>query len=399
MPVYWNRSESQRMILRRLFWTFTLRMLFGVVALLAMLLAFWTTHYHRMQANSAILNRISTHFGSSRGTIAVSQLAFRWSDPWVSNYGRITDALVSPENDDDLQIIVPMSGLNRLWIGSNRFHVTDRAIRHVVQLPQLDDLDINSAGITDSSLADLQKLPLKRLSLNCATITDDGLRHLVRVATLETLTLQCDQVTVKGLQHLSRLPKLQTLGIVYNPAIDNDVAATVSTFKSLRDLSLFQLTRSSPRLSPRACGQIARLPLSRLRLENISIGDDGLNELARCTTLTSLYLRNTDISDQGVEVLWRLTSLTELSIINCPISDRGMPGIAKCDSLTYLSLCGTGISDEGLNVLRSLRSLTELDVLDTYVTEGAIRWLRCEKRTLTVFGPMGRFSDEPEIKY
>jgi hypothetical protein len=87
------------------------------------------------------------------------------------------------------------------------------------------EVSLENAAIDDTALAPLHSFPkLRVLSLANTRVTDQGLRDVATLSSLERLDLSGAQgVTDVGLGHLSALPKLQSLRLVGTPVTDDGV--------------------------------------------------------------------------------------------------------------------------------------------------------------------------------
>ncbi|MEE2843483.1 MAG: hypothetical protein VX761_03140, partial [Planctomycetota bacterium] len=57
--------------------------------------------------------------------------------------------------------------------------------------------------------------------------------------------------------------------------------------------------------------------LTTLNLDQTQVGDEGLIQVGKLTTLKNLILRSTQITDDGVEHLLTLTNLEALNVEFC----------------------------------------------------------------------------------
>jgi hypothetical protein len=104
---------------------------------------------------------------------------------------------------EQLEKIGDIRSLTRLaLVGSDKGEV----LRYVSNLVNLEELILQAAGITDSSLAPLLSLPkLKTLDLQSNRISDAGLKALARIPTLKTLNVSRTLVSLRGIAEVSTL--------------------------------------------------------------------------------------------------------------------------------------------------------------------------------------------------
>ena len=178
---------------------------------------------------------------------------------------------------------------------------------------QVTSVALSGPEINDEHLQRLDPARLKAviaLDLRDASITDDGLEQIVRLAGLKRLNLAGTAVTDDGIQTISRLAGLKTLLV------------------------------SSPEVT-----------------------DDGLETIAGLSQLEELNLVGTSVTDQGLKHLAKLKSLTSLAISGAGVTDSGLKVVvAGCPGLLRLELAGTRVSDKGLDELRKLKTLETLNL-------------------------------------
>jgi hypothetical protein len=105
----------------------------------------------------------------------------------------------------------PIGGL-RLDFSASQPKPGDEEMAILAQLPRLHRLDLTGSPVTDDGLRHIGRIAgLENLYLrNCAHITDAGLIHLEHLTTLESVWLHGTQVTDDGVQRLRKaLPKTE----------------------------------------------------------------------------------------------------------------------------------------------------------------------------------------------
>lgn len=125
----------------------------------------------------------------------------------------------------------------------------------------------------DSGLAAIEEeLPqLRDLGLYKARITDDGLKHLNRLTQLESLNLDETQLTDKGMSHIKGLTKLKNLWLCGTKITDEGLV----NLKGLTELR-------------------------GLHLDDTEITDAGLQHLRGLGHLVRLVLSGTKVTDEGI---------------------------------------------------------------------------------------------------
>jgi hypothetical protein len=113
--------------------------------------------------------------------------------------------------DADVPLLAQLSELKELDLLNA--HITDEGLRGVGRLPTIDTLHIlNCRDITDAGIVYLKALKnLDYLELWGENITDVGVAHLKGMSWLRCLSLYRTQVTDVGLKHLEKLTGLERL--------------------------------------------------------------------------------------------------------------------------------------------------------------------------------------------
>lgn len=117
------------------------------------------------------------------------------------------------------------------------------------------------------------------------------------------------------------------------------------------------------------------------------ITDEGMNHVAKLSSLRWLYLRGVEITDEGLSQLKALRSLEGLDLARTPITDAGLTQLSGLANLKWLHLPETRITDIGLLELIKLPNLNELDVTGTQVTSSGAARLKSAMSGTTIIGP------------
>ena len=93
-----------------------------------------------------------------------------------------------------------------------RTAVTDDDLRLLAAVPTIEYVNLNSTQVTDAGLVHLRACPkLNMLQCDATPITDAGIAELTRHQNLASLSLSGTKITDAGLEHLAKLPKLKEL--------------------------------------------------------------------------------------------------------------------------------------------------------------------------------------------
>ena len=176
---------------------------------------------------------------------------------------------------------------------------------------QIWGLDLRNTNVTDEGLRQLQGMPsLEQLTLGndvqvirqfnppASPITDAGLVHLRKLDQLRNLTLNGLPITDQGLAVIEDLPNLGGLYLSRTKV----KGAGLSRFKSLPKLAVLYLDRSAA--SDAAMSQLAGASnLQLLSLNQVSLTADGLKPLKALPRLHQLEITGCGLLDEEVQDL------------------------------------------------------------------------------------------------
>lgn len=212
-------------------------------------------------------------------------------------------------SDDGIRALARLDGLTLLRLGSgasvtgyafepfanSRLRVVwlsgfpslgNDALKHLATCPGLEELNI----------------------LQCASISDVGIGHLVDASALRRLSITCrgsPGLTDAGLQFLGRMRLLEVLDVTYCQALTDQGA--------------------------RALSSLTRLRLLGLRA-NIGIGDPGVASFTALRDLETLILDRLPVTDRSLAELSTLPRLRTLGLRGCEeVTQEGIDAFAKAN--------------------------------------------------------------------
>jgi len=234
--------------------------------------------------------------------------------------------------DNDIDFIVELKTIKKLDLSFT--YVTDRGIKKLQALQQLEDLTLDTAEfLTDASMAHLRaNRGLRRLVVRGVDITDAGMPHFGALTNLKRLDLTSADITEKGLEGLAPLTGLEEL-----------------------DLSFTRF--AEPGLET-----IAKLTaLKRLGLEQTSITDVGMAFVAKLPALEALNLNYTPVSDDGIALLAENKAFIELKLDRTDVTDKSLGWLSGQTNLKYLDLYHTRLSEQAYQSLRKALPKTDIN--------------------------------------
>jgi internalin A len=219
-------------------------------------------------------------------------------------------------------------------------------------------LSVGKAGSSDLSfLEKLDPESIDALILRDTDVTDEGLRFVSRLASLQFLDLQQTKITDACAPHFANLKELVRI-----------------------DLGAFDVHEDGFGVGDKVLGVLGTLPkLDNIGLRLTKVTDAGMAELAKCQSLQSVSVPGTVVSDAGLVHLAKLKNLKSLSLgvydEGAKITDEGLKTVGQMPGLRWLGLSGTPITDAGLPYLSGLKNLESLNLDETKVTSAGLAHL------------------------
>ncbi|MFO0876308.1 MAG: hypothetical protein U0840_02960 [Gemmataceae bacterium] len=270
-----------------------------------------------------------------------------------------------------------LTGLTHLYL-SDCDGITDAGIAHVGKLTQLRHLGIYCKGVTEASYTHLRPLVLLE-SLHCGKpglmyIGDTALEAIQGLTKLEEVRIGGKQLTDKGMAFVGKLVGLKKLDIDEPFALDQRIPlvskagfAQLATLTNLQEVTIYN-SRSIADGSLAAFRDLKNL--KTLAVLRTSIPPAGAEPLAALTSLRKLHLEG--VVNDSLRPVGKLTALEELNLTGTAIDDAGLQHLTGLTSLRWLDLYGTRISDAGVKLLPKLSALQHLSLTQTKVTDACI---------------------------
>jgi internalin A len=252
-------------------------------------------------------------------------------------------------------------GARAIRVNFDTKRLTSAELKRLSALDQLQVLGLFSCAIIDDDLKGLAAAGLKNLKtlyLNeTQKITDDCMKSLGKLESLEELSFYKTKITGVGFKELAGLKKLKILVLARSKVSDAGLK-DLSVLENLEDLQLNDTVVSDPSMK-----RIAGLKELRiLQLTRTKFGDEGLKDLASLKKLQKLYMNQTYVTDAGLKYLAGLDELQVLQLgggtneENTNFTDAGLKvlGGLKLKELRQLVITGRNpkITDAGLKELR-----------------------------------------------
>jgi hypothetical protein len=182
-----------------------------------------------------------------------------------------------------------------------------------------------------------------RFDIKNVSHADNVLSRLRGMTKLKTLLLEKTQATDQGLKHLRQLTSLEELFIWDASQVSDSGVANLVPLKNL----------------------------IYIHINNSKMSDAGLGSLAKLPKLESLSVQGNNFSDAGLASLKDSTNLKQLCVgfSESRITDAGLAHLRNLKNLELLDLQHTGVTDAGLEHLKGLTKLKDMWVGQTRITE------------------------------
>lgn len=131
------------------------------------------------------------------------ELRYRNEKPFIMNIYKDSNI-----NNDDLKYLQNEVISNNLEIlGLHNQSITDEGVKYIVKLKRIRDLGIVECQLTDKGMEYIGKLEnIEELDLSNTKITDEGLKYLRNLKKLQVLTLMYTKIGDKGIEYIKDLP-------------------------------------------------------------------------------------------------------------------------------------------------------------------------------------------------
>ena len=259
---------------------------------------------------------------------------------------------------EDLAVISKMRGLE--FLDLNASSLSDDDMRSLATIPTLNTLILRgSEKLSGAGLSELAKTPkLRHLHIEPGRgFTGAGLEQLAESQTLEVLymTVSKDFVpsNIRSLAKAKRLRRLELIGF----GVTNEVLAAIAELKGLEELSV------GAQRMPEQLGVLKALP--RLRVLSIMGARDGsLAELGQLKNIEWLQLPIYGGRGSGLKSLSELPRLRRLDISGATyggMNDEGLQHIGALGKLQHLEITSCSqLRDGGVAHIGKLTNLESL---------------------------------------
>lgn len=188
---------------QRSWFSFSLRTLLIAMTICCVVLGQWVGQLIRQRTAvrhfyELTANRTASHLGAGPVTMVYRYKGEGRSKPMVHKW------LYPLFGEEAFGEVITVQLLDTL--------ATDEDLRYLADVPTVEWVHLSNTKVTDKGLLYLLACPkLRNLTLDGLPITDDGLAQLIVLKELEEISLSRTQITDAGLEHLAKLPNLKNI--------------------------------------------------------------------------------------------------------------------------------------------------------------------------------------------
>ncbi|MBX9693082.1 MAG: protein kinase [Cyanobacteria bacterium] len=178
------------------------------------------------------------------------------------------------------------------------------------------DLNLVNTKVTGSGLAVLAHWPIHSVNLGFSAVSDQGLKSVCEIKSIEKLSLNGTEITDKGLNEIATLKNLEVLRLSGCPKItDKGVINILEHCKKLSALSLSYSHNLTGKLIPAITSNSS---MRRVELQGIGLNDEHVKML--CTNKSLMKIRLADnhaLTDKTMEILAAMPHLQTVCVSGC----------------------------------------------------------------------------------
>jgi serine/threonine protein kinase len=240
--------------------------------------------------------------------------------------------------------------------------IKDADFTRFAGLPELRTFRLYGIKVTDDAFEFLSATPdLQDLGIADAPVTDAVLAHIAPLGKLTSLQIQgSSQFTGAGLEKLASLPVLKLVTFARTGFTDAGAKALLGA-KSLENLQM-----GITRVTDDGLAGLSALPkLNKFNVTSPGVKGAFLAKWGHTPALRELALSNCPLNAGVIAEIGRFTNLTELSLDTVSVvNDAALASLAPLTKLDYLSVGATAVTGAGFTALRGCKTLQVLRVHD-----------------------------------
>ena len=140
-------------------------------------------------------------------------------------------------SDKSLSLLSQAPNLNKLFLNDTSSDDNSMNVLAKQGLKNLQELNLHSTRVGDAGVAQLKGMPIKNLNLSDTIVSDDCLKQLKNMRSLQVLTLDYSDIRNEGVKSFREMPNLRSLSLKGCPITD-DAVMDLSKCQQLMVLNL-----------------------------------------------------------------------------------------------------------------------------------------------------------------
>jgi len=245
------------------------------------------------------------------------------------------NAWVPRANECDLQAKNDFeNNPNRSEVRYNQFTFSEEGLRQIGRMHSLQKLVLLDSDVQDPWMKHLEKLPLNVLTIEGTDITAGAMSSIAKIKTLQTLTVARNPIADEGIDEIKDL-KLVQLNMAETDITNSGIKKIVRYFPELSTLALMGCPITGDSLE-----DVATLKnLSQLDFGQISnVTASQVRHLAKAKALYRLNMRRSGLHDDVLEELAKMPNLQQLELDQNEFTDKGLDTLAGMKNLSLIRI-------------------------------------------------------------
>jgi len=304
-------------------------------------------------ANDTLLTEAAVHDLAKLGNLKTLDISHNRLNPQLvkSLRGKLKGCTVAYEGDPLLEAL-------------SRFHGDwERAIGAAGGIKGNPTIRFSESLIGDAGLRALVTMPHLRVLefQECSRITDEGMRYLARIPSLERVRLERCDVSNPGVKWLAGLPRLKELRLYEAPVTDQALDA-IGHAHGLEELQIRGFRQHITNKGIASLGQLSHLENLDLSFNYNNVSDDALNSIARLRKLRELdFSANWIRAKPTFLVLANLPELRSLTLNYYRLTDDDLKSLDSLKQLEKLNINNNdALSEAGVQALAKKLPMTQI---------------------------------------
>jgi len=184
---------------------YSLRTLLVVMTVVCLVSGFWLNKAFRQRDAVRRFNQLTANRPDSHGEHMVTTL--------YRHGGAVHSAPIVPEWLHPLRDLIGVEAFGEVvGVQLTGTATTDNDLRYLLDVSSVDNLWLSRTKVTDAGMRHLRACPkLGFLTLDNTIITDAGVAQLMGLSELNSLSLSGTKITDAGLEHVAKMTKLKEL--------------------------------------------------------------------------------------------------------------------------------------------------------------------------------------------